>query len=163
MRHILSAGIFAMSIASAVIASAVMAQGYSPSLTAGPAAEREQLAKAFIPGKLRSQTLASDLIGTRVYAVSGEAFGQVDDLLFDDNGNLAGLVVNTSSILGIGGKSIGVPFNRADVEKDRAGSIIGVRLELTRAALDVAPQFRQRLGAPGKTGLRHTTMDSAMR
>jgi sporulation protein YlmC with PRC-barrel domain len=163
MRHILSASIFALSIASAVVASAVVAQGYAPSLTAGPTAEHNQLAKAFIPGRLRSQTLASDLIGTKVYALSGEAFGQVDDLLFDDSGNLAGLVVNTSGILGIGGKSIGVPFDRVDVEKDRSGSIIGVRLELTRAALDVAPPFRDRLGMPDKTGSRRMTTDSAMR
>lgn len=157
MRHFLSIGMFLVSIFTLSIAGAVIAQGYAPSLTAGPAAERGQVAKTFIAGKLRSQTLASDLIGTKVYALSGEAFGQVDDLLFDDSGNLAGLVVNTSSIFGIGGKSIGIPFDRVDVEKNGSGSIIGVRLELTRAALDVAPRFRDRLGAQGTLESERTT------
>ena len=160
MKYLLSASVFAFAIAGAVVA-----EDYGPSLSAGPAAQREQFAKSFIPAKLQSQTLASDLIGTKVYVQSGEAFGRVDDLLFDDSGDIAGLVVDTSGILGIGGKSIGVPFDRVDVEKRSTGAIIGVRVNLTKASLDVAPRFRDRNDRAPANGKRRTCTndDSAMR
>ena len=63
MKHVLSASVFAVALAGAV-----MAQSSGPSLSAGPAAQREQLKNMFIPARLHSQTLASDLIGSKVYA-----------------------------------------------------------------------------------------------
>jgi sporulation protein YlmC with PRC-barrel domain len=120
------------------------------------------LANIFIPARLHSQTLASDLIGSRVYARSGEAFGRVEDILLDDAGNVAGLVIGTSSFLGIGGKSIGVPFRSVDVEKDQTGGIIGVRVDLGKAALNLAPQFQNAVAATTVSGARRSRNDAVV-
>ena len=158
MKHVMSASVFAVALAGAV-----MAQSSGPSLSAGPAAQRRQLVDLFIPERLHSQTLASDLIGSKVYARSGEAFGRVDDVLFDDDGNVAGLVISSSSFLGIGGKSIGVPFKSVDVEKDDSGGIIGVRVDLGKAALNVAPPFRDAVAATTASRARRSGDNAVVR
>lgn len=158
MKHVLSASVFAVAIAGAV-----MAQSAGPSLSAGPAAQRQQLANLFIPERLHSQTLASDLIGSKVYAQSGEAFGRVGDVLLDDGGNVAGLIIDSSSFLGIGGRSIGVPFKSIDVEKSDTGAIIGVRVNLGKAALNVAPSFRDSVMATTASQTRHSGDDAVVR
>lgn len=142
MKHVRLASVFAIALAGAV-----MVQNSGPSLSAGPTAERKQLADMFIPSRLHSQTLASDLVGSKVYARSGEAFGRVGDILLDDDGRVVGFVIDSSSFLGIGGKSIAVPFKSVDVEKDDTGEIIGVRVDIGKPALKVAPPFRDTVAA----------------
>jgi sporulation protein YlmC with PRC-barrel domain len=151
MKHVLSASVFAVALAGAVLA-----QSPGPSLSAGPNAELQHMANTFIPARLHSQTLASDLIGSKVYSRSGEAFGRVEDVLLDDSGSVAGMVIGSSSFLGIGGRSIGVPFKRVEVEKDANGGIIGVRLDFGKTALNRAPSFRDILETATATQMRRS-------
>ena len=60
----------------------------------------------FINAQSGDQWLSSNFIGVDVIGADNEKIGDVSDILFDKNGNVAAYVVGVGGFLGIGAKNV---------------------------------------------------------
>lgn len=56
------------------------------------------------------QMLGADLRGARVYGANNENVGDIRDILLERDGKVAALIVGVGGFLGIGEKSVALPF-----------------------------------------------------
>jgi hypothetical protein len=87
--------------------------------------------------------LVTRLLGSPVYssgADDAEEFGNINDLVFDENGNLIAAVIGVGGFLGIGEKQVAVDFGELEwtVAADNTERWV---LATTREALETAPEF----------------------
>jgi len=84
------------------------------------------------------QIRASKMIGSAVYDVQNRKIGKVHDLVLDRSGQIAAVVVDVGSFLGMGGKNVAVKpsdiktdHNRLtlDVTKEQLQQMANYRLE----------------------------------
>lgn len=66
--------------------------------------------------------LMSKLIGTDVYSVTGEHIGDVNDLLVDKSGRIAGVIVGVGGFLGVGEKNVALAYDALRQEVDEKGA-----------------------------------------
>lgn len=135
-NRILCVGVFVVSLVGVALA-----QTLGPSRSAGPEAAQPKPADTVIQAQLTNQTLATQLIGATAYSRGGDELGRVTDLLLDDGGRLAGLVVTIGGFFGVGGKAIAVPYGMIEVVKASDRTMTGVRIGLTKAEAGRAPAF----------------------
>lgn len=81
---------------------------------------------------------ADKLIGTSVYNTEGEEVGEVEDIVFDKDGKIVGVVLKVGGMLGIGGKSVGIKWDEVRVSPDDPLVTIAYKKE----QLEVAPDFK---------------------
>jgi sporulation protein YlmC with PRC-barrel domain len=90
-----------------------------------------------------TDNLGSRLIGQPVYSSAGddaEEIGNIDDLVFDENGQIKAVVIGVGGFLGIGEKAVAVDF--ASLEFTRAADNTERWVVPTTAdALTAAPDF----------------------
>lgn len=84
------------------------------------------------------QILADRLMGMPVVDMAGEEIGEVEDILLDKNGQVAGIVLVTGQVLGLGGKTVAVSWQ--DISS--AENAESITLNLTEEQLAAAPEFR---------------------
>lgn len=87
--------------------------------------------------------LVTRLLGSPVFSSGGddaEEFGNINDLVFDENGNIIAAVVGVGGFLGIGEKPVAVDFSELEwtVAADNTERWV---LATTREALEAAPEF----------------------
>lgn len=90
-----------------------------------------------------SDNLASELIDQPVYSSTGddaEEIGKVTDLIFSQDGMISGVVIGVGGFLGIGEKSVAVPFSILEftVAADNTERWV---VPTTADALTAAPDF----------------------
>ena len=90
-----------------------------------------------------SDNLASELIDQSIYSSTGddaEDIGKVTDLIFSEDGTISGVVVGVGGFLGIGEKSVAVPFGLLEftVAADNTERWV---VPTTKDALTAAPDF----------------------
>ncbi|MGV8955826.1 MAG: PRC-barrel domain-containing protein, partial [Cypionkella sp.] len=90
-----------------------------------------------------SDNLASELIDQPVYSSTGddaEEIGNVSDLIFAEDGRISGVVIGVGGFLGIGEKSVAVPFSMLEftVAADNTERWV---VPTTSDALTAAPDF----------------------
>jgi sporulation protein YlmC with PRC-barrel domain len=81
---------------------------------------------------------ADKLIGTSVYNTEGQSVGSVQDIVFDKDGKIVGVVLKVGGILGIGGKSVGIKWTEVQVTPKADA----VKVNYTEDQLKVAPDFK---------------------
>jgi putative membrane protein len=59
--------------------------------------------------------LASDLEGTTVYGSNNESVGEIDEVILDRKGRVVAVIVGVGGFLGIGEKSVAIPFEALDI------------------------------------------------
>ena len=84
--------------------------------------------------------LADRLIGMPVVDPAGTEIGEVEDILLDKSGQVAGLVLSHGKVLGLGGKTVAVSWQ--DVASAEGSDAI--TLNLTEEQLAAAHEFRTR-------------------
>lgn len=101
------------------------------------------------PGKERlisrqmdSEVMAGSLISADVMGSTGEKIGRVRDLIFDVSGRVVGVVVGVGGLMGIGEKSVGVPFGRMTVAGAKEARALVLRTDISLAELEAAPAFQ---------------------
>lgn len=99
------------------------------------------MAKGYVA--VDSDNLASELIDQTVYSSTGddaEDIGKVSDLIFSEDGRIAGVVIGVGGFLGIGEKSVAVPFSMLEftVAADNTERWV---VPTTADALTAAPDF----------------------
>jgi len=95
--------------------------------------------EAIIPQQAATDMRADKLIGMRVYNMNGDEVGKVDDILFDKDGKISGVVLSVGGIFGIGSKAVGLVWKELDVSPQRDVIQIGYSKE----QLEVAPEFKK--------------------
>ncbi len=66
-----------------------------------------------------NQIRASKMIGSSVYDVQNRNIGKVSDLILDRNGEVAAVVVDVGSFLGMGGKDVAVRLGDIKTDNNR--------------------------------------------
>jgi putative membrane protein len=74
--------------------------------------------------------LSSDLTGATVYGANNENIGDISDVVLDREGNVVAVIVGVGGFLGIGEKSVAIPFDALEIAaagegqdtQDRTGS-----------------------------------------
>lgn len=95
-------------------------------------------ADAIIAAENATDMRADKLIGTSVYNTEGEEVGEVEDIVFDKDGKIVGVVLKVGGMLGIGGKSVGIKWDEVRVSPDDPLVTIAYKKE----QLEVAPDFK---------------------
>lgn len=133
------------------IGTALLAVGPALAQPAGqpavPAAGGKVAPATVLPAEDASLVRLERLRGMEVVNASGEKVGIVDDIVIDKDGNVAGVVIRTGGVLGIGGKAIGVAWR--DVGGAVQSNVVSVRLD--KDDLDRAPPFKAKDERPGET------------
>jgi sporulation protein YlmC with PRC-barrel domain len=115
----------------------------APAATAAPQATQSGTTadKAIIPEETGTQLRAGDLMGKTVIGPDGKEVGTVDDLIFDEQKKIVGVVVGVGGFLGIGKKDVGLNWQQAKFLEDQAGAK-KIQISLTKADLKAAPEFK---------------------
>ena len=123
--------------ASCLIISGAFAQSAQPQAPASPVvkeqsqartapAAREALAPvsgaSFVAAQSADQWVFTKFKGTDVLGSDNARVGSVDDLLFDKNGKILGVVVGVGGFLGIGVKDVAIDMSAFDVVPAEIGS-----------------------------------------
>ena len=82
------------------------APGSAPS-----AADASRGSGQFLPMRQPDQFRASDFIGERVYGANDESIGEINDVLMDAKGQVAGVIIGVGGFLGIGEKDVALPMS----------------------------------------------------
>ncbi|MFM9844153.1 MAG: PRC-barrel domain-containing protein [Dongiaceae bacterium] len=107
-------------------------------MAAEEAAATPPPADAIIPAENATDLRAEKLIGTTVYNVLGDEVGKVEDIVFDQNGQIVGVVLKIGGLLGIGGKSVGIKWDKVDVSPQEAL----VTISYDKEQLEIVPDFK---------------------
>jgi sporulation protein YlmC with PRC-barrel domain len=80
---------------------------------------------------------ASEIQGRNVQNPQGEDLGQVDDLVFDNQGKISYLILSRGGVMGVGGDLVPVPWkeDKITIQEDN------IILSMDKQRLDQAPSF----------------------
>jgi hypothetical protein len=98
-----------------------------------PAGSVAQLSPRQMPG----QWLATDYMSLNVIGPNNERVGDVNNILIDENGRVVAVLVGLGGFLGIGEKTVALPFSAVKV----SGPSNQVLINHTKAELESAPSF----------------------
>jgi hypothetical protein len=164
---------------SALMVSGAMAQASPPADPPKAAAPKADAAPApadaakFIPTQSTDQWVFSRFKGTSVLGPDDAKVGDVNDMLFDRNGKILGLIVGVGGFLGIGEKSVAIDMSAFKVVPADTGTTSGaggpavmriddptnVKLKVTwtKDQLKNAPDFQYYKPPARTTGTSPTT------
>ncbi len=82
--------------------------------------------------------VATKLMGKTVYAENDVNVGDINDIVFTQDGKLLGVVVGVGGFLGMGEKNVAMPLSRFTFATGKNGKIM---VKATKAELNAAPAF----------------------
>jgi sporulation protein YlmC with PRC-barrel domain len=91
-------------LATAALAAPALAQ------TAAGGSGAQGAAGQFITDQAANQWRGSKLVGLKIYGSDNQAIGDVNEILVDDQGTVAAVVIGVGGFLGVGEKDVAVPF-----------------------------------------------------
>lgn len=122
--------LIAAALATSCIAGAAFAQTTAPGETK----------PTFIPSQEASESRASTLIGTSVKAPTGEALGDINDVIITQTGSVSAFIIGVGGVLGIGEKNVAVPYQSLSITTDGEGKRTA-SLNATLDDLKTAPAY----------------------
>lgn len=120
--------------AMALAAAAPFGQGLAQTAGAPAAATK------FITQQPDNEWLARVFFGQPVHNAAGETVGDINDLVFNRKGHISTVVIGVGGFLGMGEKSVGVPFDALTFNAGKNGERVIV-LAVSKEALVKAPAF----------------------
>jgi sporulation protein YlmC with PRC-barrel domain len=110
-----------------------------PETTRDPTITRPTAPAPAMPSTM-SEVYASRLIGASVKNAQGESVGKIDELLIDPKeARIKAAVVSVGGLLGIGAKSVAVPWNRLTMGTERDTVVVAMGKE----ELEQAPSWQK--------------------
>jgi sporulation protein YlmC with PRC-barrel domain len=97
--------------------------------------------EAFVTVQPEGQWLASRFVGQSVINQAGQNIGDINDLLFDKTGRISTVVVGVGGFLGMGEKSVAIPFGSLSFTADGTGERV-VTIPFSKEQLETAPNFQ---------------------
>ena len=122
----------------ALAAAVILASAAVFAQTAPPPGTRADT--AFVTVQPQGQWLASRFVGQAVSNQAGQNIGDINDLLFDKTGRISTAVIGVGGFLGIGEKSVAIPFGSLAFTADATGKRV-VTIQLSKEQLQAAPSF----------------------
>jgi sporulation protein YlmC with PRC-barrel domain len=95
----------------------------------------------FVTAQTSDQWLASKFMGTDVVGTDDAKIGDVEDVLFDKNGQVLALVVGVGGFLGIGEKDVALNMKSFQVMPGTDGGADKLKLSMTKDQLKQAQAF----------------------
>lgn len=108
-----------------------------------PAPAQPEMPSSFLTELEPETFLASDLLSQSVHAgaaADSARIGQIDGLVIGRGGTLDAVLVAVGGFLGIGEKTVGVPFEAVALSRPEPG-VTHASLAVTRSDLEAAPAF----------------------
>lgn len=88
-------------------------------------------------GEEMAQLTASELEGQTVYGSNGDNIGDVSQLVLNDEGKIAEVIVDVGGFLGLGEKPVALPFDELKIERGTGGfDSLEVRVDHTQEDLE---------------------------
>jgi sporulation protein YlmC with PRC-barrel domain len=94
----------------------------------------------FVAKQSTNEFLAGVFIGHAVHNAAGDVVGNINDLAFDQKGHITTVVIGVGGFLGIGEKSVGVPFGALTFKVGKDGQRM-VAVALSKQDLTLAPIY----------------------
>jgi sporulation protein YlmC with PRC-barrel domain len=94
----------------------------------------------FVTQQTDQEKLASKMMGKSIYNSSNENIGKVSDLVMSQTGQIDAVVIGVGGFLGIGEKSVAVPFSAIQVSNDQDGNP-KFTAQMSKDDLNKAPDF----------------------
>lgn len=99
-----------------------------------------------------NQLMASELMDANVYGSEGNSVGDISDVILDPSGQIQAVVLGVGGFLGIGAKTVAVPYRALQISAITPGAGSGtgrqnwntlnrITLSVSRADLEKAPSF----------------------
>lgn len=85
---------------------------------------------------------AENFLGARVYGANEESVGEVENLIFDDNGQIREVVLDIGGFLGMGEHRIAVTYDEIKVLRDADWGNVRVYIDSTQSALENQPEYK---------------------
>lgn len=99
-------------------------------------------AGGFVSSQQSTDWLGSKLIGASVYGPDNASIGEINDVVIGGDGKINAVVVGVGGFLGVGEKSIALPFEAISVtRKPDTASIDKITISYTKDQLKNAPKF----------------------
>lgn len=124
-----------LALAGAMSFTAAGSLGQASAQTAGSGVSAE-----FVTQQPTNEWLARVFIGQKVHNVAGETIGDINDLVFDRKGRISTVIIGVGGILGMGEKSVGVPFDALTFTLGKEGERL-IIVKLSKGDLVKAPGF----------------------
>jgi len=84
---------------------------------------------------------AEDLTGMRVYNVSQEWIGEIEEVMVGTDGSVDGVVIGVGGFLGLGEKDVLVDFSRVSLMREGDGDTIYAFVHADKEALEGMPAY----------------------
>jgi hypothetical protein len=81
------------------------------------------------------------LLDTDVRTLEGDQVGEIEDVLFDDAGKIAYVVIAAGGFLGVGERNVAVPLESLQLARDAEGDV-RFNMNITKQDLESAPEYR---------------------
>ena len=98
-------------------------------------------ATTFVTQQPVDEWLARVFLGQVVHNTTGETVGDINDLVFDRQGQIRTVVIGVGGFLSMGEKSVGIPFDALTFNVGTSGERVIV-VALSRGDLAQAPAFK---------------------
>jgi hypothetical protein len=95
----------------------------------------------FVTEQPANEWLAHVFVGASVQNSAGETIGNINDLVFDHNGQISTVVLGVGGVLGMGEKNVGIPYSALSFKTGPDGARLIV-VALSPAELKQAPIFK---------------------
>jgi sporulation protein YlmC with PRC-barrel domain len=95
----------------------------------------------FVAQQPADEWLARVFIGEAVHNAAGETIGDINDLVFNRQGQISTVVVGVGGFLSIGEKGVGVPYSKLTFNVGKSGERVIV-VALSKQDLTQAPAFK---------------------
>ena len=126
-------------VITALAAAAIFASTAGFAQTAPPAGTKT--ITTFVTKQPHGQWLASQFVGQAVINQAGQNIGDINDLLFDKTGRISTAVIGVGGFLGMGEKSVAIPFGSLSFTADGTGKRV-VTIPYSKEQLQAAPSFQ---------------------
>ena len=84
---------------------------------------------------------ANEFIGKTVYTTANENVGEINDLIFGNDGKIVGVVIGVGGFLGIGEKDVLVSLDSIRMTKADGSDTVQLVVDASKEALENAPSF----------------------
>lgn len=115
----------------------------------------------FIEMRQPDQFRASDFIGERVYGPNDENIGEINDVLMDAKGQVAGVIIGVGGFLGIGEKDVALPMNALQFRDDPSATATTTTRDTTTTGTVGTPAPSPQTGA-APSGTAATAQDDGV-
>ena len=123
----------------------------SPPATTAPQATASPTQQQFLSQQQPGQVLASDLMKKNILGSNNQRVGDVSDLVLSEKGDIVAVLVGVGGFLGIGEKTVAVPFDqlkRSPETNQLTGSFTREQLERAPAFVTIHRSERSGTSAP---------------